>query len=284
MENEAVHSSENIGLNENVGSFFSTYFDKRKAENRHFSIRSLARRLNLSPTYTHQIIRGTRLPSPDVCVRLCEFLDIDTDKRDYILHSVLRGKGFSTSVARQTIHREDFVNGSRINWTPALKSQFGLLDAWHFIPVLECTRLHDYNGTPEFIARRLGLELEKVTSAVDLLLKSGLMMKAADTGWPVKSDDDVEYSSLQDKTKIRDYHKMCLEAVKQCLESQTSPEDVERRLVLNLNFTCDKDLVPMLKQRLKEFVENTYREFSEQGTSNEVYQVSVQLVPLTKRD
>jgi uncharacterized protein (TIGR02147 family) len=250
------------------------HFEKKKKERSGFSLRFLSRRLGISHAYISQMLSGKRGIPLRVMEQFCDLLDIDRETRDFLIASVLQGKGLKrtkTSVAGALTSN----HSARADWQPIPKKKFRLLIPWYVMAVADATLLRDYDGTEPWVAKKLGLPLPKVEQAFRLLQDEGLVVEA--NGLRKKVSRFVEFSSASTE-EIRTFHRGQLENAIQAL-GNPSAEAREKRLITGLFLTGSEEDVAWAKQRLLA----TLHEVAERLGRSEpesVYQLSLQFIQI----
>ncbi len=256
------------------------FFARKKAKHPGYRQSTLARHLKLSRAMLTQILKGRRRLPIDKVETFCKALDIDPEARDYILTGLLHERGVRTGITVRYKNRKTGRKKKKETWQLATEDQIRLLEDWCLIPILDCTLLKDYDGTESFIAKRLGLSEQTVRWAVSELKKLGTLK--IENGRFKKAMDFFEFNSNRFLPQIRRYHSMSLVKAREVLNRFTSEQDREARLITTLTFTCANDRVSWAKQRILEVIHEISTE-SNLDTPDEVYQLSVQFFPLSRK-
>lgn len=250
---------------------------RRKSLSKGFTLNFLAKKLDLSVPFVSQILNGRR-PIPVATVdALCEILDLDKEKRDQVLKAAVRGK----SKAIKAGLFSEFAKGGEPKATPAFTYQpvknFWLLEEPHYLPILNATLLTDYDGTPAFVAAKLGLPAEKVARAFEKLAEHKFLVQS--DGHLRKSVVHNDFSSDKAKSQLRSFHRTTLETAIKTLDKKVSDTDLERRLITGSLATVRSDKVIVAKQRLREFLQELSADLAAEP-GDEVYQISLQFFPV----
>jgi len=260
-----------------VSKILKAAFQKAKSDRRKISIRYLAGRLNLSPTFVYQIINGQRAAKPEIYKKFCEILDIENEKREFILNQCYKNRGLLKDEAPE-LQRHNFRSSlANEEWTHAPQSTFKFLKSWKYIAILETTMLGRYDGTPDFIANNLNLDIGDVKRAIQELKEANLLQMK--DGKLKKSVKLLDFSSAHSKKEIQEFHKQNLDLAKDCLESSQELADANERLIASFQFVCRKSEVLVARQRLTEFFQMLASDFAVTD-GDEIYQFSAQLFPL----
>ena len=253
---------------------FKKAIDRKKQDFPGFSFRWMAQQLDMSHTYLHQIVAGSRPVPVQLIDRLCEILDIDSETRALIYQDVLKTKSFCPPPNGHSTKSE-----SQNEWRLAPKKDFDLLLRWETLPVLWSTLLVDFDGTPEFIARKLNLNVYAAATLMKDLEERGYLRQGPN-GLEM-SHRYFEFQSKLSKEQIRNYHKLSLERATKELSERTAESDVEKRLMNSSVFTCKKSDVPLIKSKISQFLKELIETHSDE-TPEEIYQFSLQFFPISE--
>jgi len=251
------------------------YFERKRDFSAAFSLRSLARRVDVSPSFLSRILSGQKPVPYPVLLRLESALDIEPEvfASIRVAHQL---EDNSSVVARKGAAE---MTSELSDWDLATPEAIGVLRQWYFIPILEFTRLEGYDGKPESVAHHLRLPLTTVEQAMKELASLKLLVE--EDGRLVKTRRKLRIGSGKPNADIRRYHAAMLERAKRELLS-ASPEDFEKRLMTGITITASPEKIAKAKQRLAECLHEIANELvADSGT--EVYHLAGQLFPLTKK-
>lgn len=257
-------------------------FKKKQAENSHLSMRWLARSLNVSAPMMTRIFKGERKLPPQLVPKIAALLDIDREDQERLLKALLQEKGYTQESMKaqlvEEIEKKERVERAEIPWIRPPAKTFDLFKAWYLIAILDATLLKSYDGTAEFLSRRLKLDLKVVQDAMEELTEAGMLERV--DGHLKKSARFLELRSSQSLASIRKLHMDHLEKVKKLLETKISDEDKEKRLVTGITLTGSKDKIAVARIKIAEFMQELTKDLAS-GEPEEVYHFAVQLYPLT---
>lgn len=263
-----------------VSNILRQHLAKKKQEKSKLSLRSLAKQVGLSHAYLSQVVNGHRNLPPDVFDDLCDLLDIDQATQEVLLVELLKVQGWKRVPRKDLLETKKTTAVANKKWKSVLAEDFDLLENWFYIPILDATRIAGYDGSAEFLAKRLGLNLSVVRRALDKLERAGYLEKDKN-GRLRKAHDFLEFHSKDRVKSIRNFQLQMLDKVKNTVKEQQTPEDVSRRLLLSYTHTISREHVPVISRKIAEML----REFSVEAGSQkpeEVYTLGAFFVPLTK--
>ncbi len=154
--------------------------------------------------------------------------------------------------------------------------QYSTIAEWHHFAILSLAETTDFKSEENWIAQRLRLNKTKVNSALNRLLRLGLLEKHSNgelvpTGLSYATPDEVRDMS------VRRAHFQNLELARNSLER----DDISVRDFGAMTMAIDPDLLPEAKRRIREFRQEL-SQFLESGQKQSVYKICMQLFPLTE--
>jgi len=250
------------------------HLDKKKASQTGYSLRVLARQLDLSPSFLSRVFSGQKPVPYALLLKLGKALDIPYEDLTHLKssHSVKMEEGSVPKKGRAQ------VNTALESWQLTQKDGFNALKQWFYLPILSFTTLANFDGTKEMIARRLGLSSLTVEVAVRELISSGLLIE--EEGRLVATSNKRRWSDSKSLKEIRRFHDQMLEKAQTELRTATKEEEFSKRLITGITLTASPEKIEAAKAKLAECLHDIANELlDDEGT--EVYQLACQLFPLT---
>lgn len=252
---------------------------KKRLENPRLSIRWLAQSLDLSAPMMTRVLKGERKLPAKLVPRLGALLDIDRDDQERILKELLSSKGYTQDSMRAVVADSMEEKKADLEWQRPNQLAFDMFKAWYIVAILDATNLKTYDGTLEFLARKLKLEVKVVENAMADLQSAGLL-ELREGKWRKAAQFLELRSSSTNLDSIRKLHIDQLDKVKQQLQTRTSDEDRSKRLVTGMTFSTSRDKIAVAKIKTIEFLQELTKDLAS-GEPEEVYHFAVQLYPLT---
>lgn len=233
-----------------------------------YSLRSFARRLNVSSGALSEILNGKRTVSVKKATEIMDRLALSPDVRERILKSY------------QETHLN--VSQGKDNLTPLeyLKlssDQFESISDWKHFAILSLINTADFQSDSLWISQRLGVDVESVDACVERLFRMGILttdqetQRLKRTSKRIESPDDILNLSIQ-KAHLENFN---------LAEEALLNIDVKDRDYSLYTMAIEKEKIPEIKKMIREFQDELSRRFSS-GSLNEVYRISMQLFPLTQ--
>ncbi|MBP9707751.1 MAG: DUF4423 domain-containing protein [Oligoflexales bacterium] len=236
---------------------------KRRSKNARYSLRSFAKLLNANSGRVSQLLNRKRVLTLQAGQKFCEKLSLSRSEEKKVLEMILKSK----PVLSTTLQKQPFTNLD--------DDKFALIADWYHFAILNLTSVTGFKSDAAWIAKRLGISVVEVQDAVERLERLGLVSKEQGrlkrTVSQVLTTDDVPSRAL------RLSHQQSLEQAIEALETV----DINVRDITSMTFAMNRNNF----SKAKKLVRNFYKEISELAKSkstNEVYNLNIQLIPLTK--
>lgn len=252
-----------------------TAYEKKRSQAPKFSLRSLAKKLEVSAPFLSQIFSGKKPVPIGMIEKLCSALDIDREKRDLLLAEALKSRG-ARPRALFSPHQNQ-AGAATQRFAPS--REFWVLQEWYYLPLLNATMLERYDGSAEFLARELGLPIETARKAIERLKQHGFL-KLDEAGiWRKKQDNDFQSSAHH--SHIRTFHANAITLAIDHLKKRTTDHDLDQRLVTSMVLTLSENDIPWVKQEIAGFMRELLARLKT-SPAEKVYQIGIQFLPCSK--
>jgi len=154
---------------------------------------------------------------------------------------------------------------------------FELLSDWVHYAILSLLELPDSRLNSRWIARRLGVSELQARLAIERLKRLHLIAringKWKQSSQPLIVENDVP------SLAIKRHHRHILQKADEALDTTTFKE----RDFSATTFTADPKNVPFAMQKIRAFRRKLVAELEKMGRPSEVYQIAVQLFPISRK-
>lgn len=238
----------------------------KQRNNPHYSLRAYARDIGIHPATLSQIINGKRpLPLKD-SASVAQKLNLGPKEKTLFMESLIRSKSTLDQIKLSDEDTRFILD----------ESYYKVIAEWEHYALLELYDLKDFMGTPEEIATKLDLTLNRVEVVIKNLLTCGLLERDAEGNLQkaharITTTEDIKSQAL------RDSHKEVLAMGANKLDEIA----VELRDFSSLTMALDLNKLPEAKSIIREFRLKMI-EMLEGGNRSDVYQLAIQFYPLTK--
>lgn len=241
------------------------HFEKKKKV-KGYSLRALARDLAVSAPFISNVLAGKKGIPLAKLATLARLLDIDPQTLQEIKSQLVGAKTPSAP-------------GPISSWEPSEKKHLSALRQWYYIALLEMTSCEGFKNDPKEIAAKLGVSHQSVEVALRELVSMGLLEQKK--GTLRKTTDHLRLGSLQALEDVRSFHRQMLGKAEKELH-KTEAADFEQRLITGITVTASPEKIAVAKQMLSDSL-HQIANFLIEEKGSEVYHLSGQLFPLTKR-
>lgn len=243
------------------------YFERKRESSPGFSLRALAKRLDVSASFLSRVLNGQKPIPAELLPRLARALDVEPE---------LLAKERAAETPKKANVK---VSGAFQDWELAEVEATQILRNWYNLPILELTTLENFDGTAESISKRL--KISPTTTEIALRELVGLGLIECTDGRYRKTATKLRFITSKTNNLFRKFHDDMLEQGQVELRNGVTEEEFQRRLMIGITISADPEKVKQAKHKLAEFLYQLANELIE-SPGTEVYHLSAQLFPLTK--
>lgn len=247
----------------------SEYCNRRK-DNARYSVRSFARRLGLAPGAVSEMMGGRRPITAKSAEKIADKLELRPEARGRFL---ALAKGAPVRAPKKRATADAPVSGFHL----VDADHFSVIADWYHFAILGLFKLDDCPASAAWMAKKLGLSRVEVDAALDRLERLGLIARKGKdwrrTHARLTTTVDVPSAAL------RLSHKQTLQQAIASLDDVP----VELRDITSISVALDRAQLPKAKNLIRDFRQSML-ELLESGAKNELYNLNVQLVPVTVQE
>ncbi len=241
-----------------------------------YSLRALARDIGVSPPFLSLCFRGKKRLPFDCAMKIARALRMTKSEADTLIKTLtlLEIKGVK--------ERETFITRNfQSDWTilPENRQSLRILENWYDLAILELTTCRHFESSTQWIAERLSITPRQARDAIDRLIEGGFL-KIHGSSW-IKSEQKMQIPTLKSHAEVRGFHSQMMEKAQHAVHQTPLTIDFERRDFSGATFAADPKRVLEAKKMITEFRQKL-ADFLMDGNCTEVYQLNLQLFPLTK--
>jgi uncharacterized protein (TIGR02147 family) len=230
---------------------------RAQARNPGYSMRAFAKRVGISQPAISQILAGKRPVTRKTAEKILRGLDKDPQTIATLFQPELENTQKFKSLDMDSYH---------------------LIADWHYYAILSLAETKDFLGTPKWIAARLGIGEALAKDSVERLLRLDLLERDPKTKKLRATGEQLEAMSAIANPALKKASRQNIELAQKALEET---EFAERDFTA-ITLCFDPDKMAEAKQMIKNFRRN-FCKVMEAKPKKEVYKLSIQLFPLTKR-
>lgn len=237
-------------------------FAARQRRNKHYSLRSFARDLDIHPGTLSGVIAGNRCLPRTAVAKVAKALSLSP-----VATRKLAGQSNLPNEASQT-ERQKLEDNERY---------FEIISEWEHFAVLSLMDTNDFQTDTEWISQRLAIGPIRTQVIIQRLLDAGFIAINAKTGKWTKAFPRFSTTDGVRSQALRKAHLDELDIAKEKLLTT----DLELRDYSSMTMACHPKNLPALRELIRRFRKEA--EFlAEEDSPSEVYQLCVQLFPLTE--
>lgn len=268
----------NVYQYQNPTSYLKDVLNEKKLRNGSFSLRSWAKHLGFgSSAPLSLVLSGQRTIPKEKVPKIAKSLGLDAKQSLYFetLVDLSRSKTLETKCYY------------RARLEALLERPVQIIDIEHFrlikdplhMFILALSQIRNFKIDPEWIQKHLRVKADRlrIKEAVERLIRLKLLEKKDGfyrmTTPYLTSQSDVPDSSIQE------YHRSVMKYAELALETvEVSERDFQAYAI-----AVQSEKLPTLKERLRSFLKDFANEFeTNQKNVNQVYQLNIQLFPISK--
>lgn len=248
--------------NESAPPILLKYFNQCRLKNPKYSLRAFSRRLNLSPASLSQILSGKRKLTLEMVNRLTRALDLSPTETKELILSCLEKR-----------HDERFENQINFYFMDAEKG--AQISDWHYFAILSLGDLVLNYSRPEWIARMLGIHVKQASEAFHALESYGILERVG-RGFKQRGESISLACKNGSPALRRRYHKLLEKARISLIKDSVAVRDFS-----SITMAIDETKLDAAREKILKF-RRELCEFLESGKKTRVYNLSVQLFPLSE--
>lgn len=243
--------------------------DRRKRANPHFSLRSFARTLDVSPSFLSHVINGHKNLSLVMALKIAQKLRYSPTEADSFVDLVKH--------EMQQVVASQLPERATEGLTLQLEA-FQVVSDWYHFAIKELTTTKGFKSDIKWIAKRLNIKTQEAKEAVDRLLLLGLLERDAE-GTLVSTEAFINTPTNQPSRAIRNHHQQMIQKAQEALENQP----VDKRDITSTTLTIRPDQIDLARREIQKFQRHLTRVLHSPEAS-EVYQLNVQFFGLTESE
>lgn len=247
------------------------------------SLRAVAAKLEISPSYWSKILRGKKPLPQHLIEKVVRVLGMDAQATGQLQRAILYSIEADVLAPATGITTSRELDRSPVESYKTLgREDFWLLDEWYYIPIFNLFTITGFDGTPETMAIRLGLRASQVEEAIRRFINYGFLQKKED-GHLERTELQLRFPTDRSFTHVRKYHQATLTKAREELAREGAPETFEKRLISAVCFAGSSEKIKEARLILEEAMYRVANLMADEDVRDDVYQLNLQLYPLSKK-
>jgi len=238
----------------------------RQKKNPAYSLRSYAEFLGIHPGTLSSVFNGKRTLPVATAEKIATKLNLSPKEKHFFLKSLATEKARFKFLSEDEKEHQVYLD----------ETHFQIIAEWEHYGIVTLMECHDFKSDANWIAQRLGLSVNRVEVALDRLLKANLIIK----------DDSGNYKKTFSKLKTTEdvfspaLQKAHLEELDLAREKMAKTQ-LNKRDYSSITLAMNMNNMEKAKAAIYEFRQKM-RSILEEGEKTEVYELCIQLFPLTQ--
>lgn len=242
-----------------IGEILSEEFERLKAKNPRYSLRSFSNKLGVHSGGLSQILKGKRNVSLKQANEFADKLRLTKEKKNYFL---------SSFTLNNRLKNKEISTYERID-TDGFEAE----EVWIVLAVLNLIKCSNFSFSVEEISKRLNLDHELATKVYNKILSQGLVI--IENGVAKRSKEKLSTTDGLKSDLIKLGHRQNLKLAKEKLESLS----VNERDYTSMTFPCSLKKLEQGRELIREF-QDKFCLLMEEGLNDRVFKLNIQLFPL----
>ncbi|MGE0171910.1 MAG: DUF4423 domain-containing protein [Oligoflexales bacterium] len=240
-------------------------YHARRHKNPSYSLRAFAKFLELSPGRLSNFLASKRPLTRKTGERIADKLGYNPTQRQIFLDKIRKARTEFDKTPQEVEWKAEEVKAD----------VFELIANWHYFAIRNLIKTEGFSSDPKGIAKRLGISVIEVRTAIDRLKRLGLVDEQ--DGELALAQDNLKTSTSDVMaTALRQLHRQHME---KAIESMETVER-EKRDITGITMAIDLSKLAEAKRKIQTF-RRSMSDFLEDGTQTEVYHLGIQLFPLS---
>lgn len=234
-------------------------FTERCKKNARYSLRAFAKNLELDASTLSQVLSGKRRLSKKGIQNICDKLSVSP--KELQLFGLIENK----------------KNEAEENYLQVSIDTFAIISEWYHYAILELTYVSGFKADPKWIARKLSITVEEAKSAVERLIRVGLLLE--ENGSLIKSSKKLTNNgTINTSGAHKELQKQVISKALMAVDEVPQDEKDITSMTMAID-TKNLDKARLLIQKFR----RDLCELLEDGDQEQVYNLGIQLYPISKK-
>lgn len=269
----------NIETYLNYREFLTDYYAYQKSKNSSFSHRAFSIKAGLSsPSHFKMVVDGSRNLSPKTLSKFVKGLSLENKTASYFETLVYFNQA-SDNESRSNYFKKLIELRSKKNTSTSLEDiSFEFLSNWFTVAIYVLIGTKYFKDDIHWISKKLDnkVSVNNIKRAFSLMLELNLIKEDKEKGY-VQSNGALSTADDTKSIAVYNYHKQMNEIAGDCLDTV----DSDLREFNGATISISVENLPILKEKIRQFRKEINELTSNELSGKEVYQMNVQLFPLT---
>ncbi len=257
--------------------FLKEYYEDRKKENPWFSYRYISKKVGIDPGYIVKIFQEKYHLASKHISTFCELCGFDAQQSEYFECLVHFEKAKNQNQMREYFNKLLAFKELKMHQITVDQNEF--FQKWYYIAIRSLVDFYDFKGNYKDLGGKLSPKLgtKETRQAVELLERLKLVY-TDDTGRYRLSDTFISTGEKWETLAVHDFQREVMQLAAASLDRHHKDD----RDLSTVTISTDKKDLPELKEQITDFRRSILKYIGEKDSSDSVYQLNIQLFPLTQ--
>lgn len=247
-----------------IKDYLKAELESRIEKNPRYSLRAFARALDVHPAELSLVLRGERTLSYNSCQKVMNNLVLSPSQCRHFLE-ILQNEKLGLQLSTQD---ESTLGTLQVE-------KFSKVSKWYHFAILNLVETKNFQWTPSFISRRLGISTIEAGLAMQDLVAEGLV-NLTDSKTKKRNLEVVRVQTKFPSSVIRQYHEQHIKKSLTALQEIPAAQREYQSVGISISIS---DL-PKIKSFIDKFTDE-FLEMFHNPDGNEIYQLQMCFFPLT---
>lgn len=261
-------------------TFLLAYVQDAKKRKKNWSYGAWAHSMGLKATSSvTKIIHGERDPGPEITEKMVEYFGF-TDKQAQYFRDLVRLQKIKNDPRLSVLLMEKMGKDHPDSRLRIMDDKsFLVISNWYYLALRELCRRKGFIENPEWISEQFLFKVtsREISQAIKTLLQIGLLQRD-DKRTLQLAEGRVETTNDIASEGIKRYHEQLLDHAKEAIRRVS----VEEREITSTSLLMSSKNMGKAKELIRDF-KKKFEKLMEEETGDRVYQIQIQLFPLTKK-
>lgn len=263
----------------NYREFLSDFFEYKKNLNKNYSYRSFTMKAGLSsPSHLKMVIDGKRNLSDKSLSKIVKGFSFNSKTAEFLEAMVKFNQADDNQNRSNYFSRLIELRSKSSSLHKLENNSFKFLSNWYTVAIYVLVGTPDFVNDADWIQYKLNnkVSLSNINKSLEIMLDLSLIKFMGDK--LVQSNGALSAGDDTKDIAVYDYHKQMLNLATEALDNV----DNELKEFNGATVSISKDEIPLLKEKIRKFRKEINEITSNNNDGNDVYQVNVQLFPISR--
>jgi uncharacterized protein (TIGR02147 family) len=256
--------------------YLRDFYASHKQDNPYFSYRYMGRRLSLDPGFLVKVMQGKKHLAIDAAQPVCRFCGLNEKESDYF--EVLMQFGRAKTDRETKLYFEKLNSLRGIKTSVIDQHQYAFYQKWYHTAIWALLGYYRFTGDFDALAKKLSPPItpKQAKDSIQLLEKLGFVTKNNDKTYSI-ANEKISTGQKWHSAAIHSFQTETIQLAKESLDRHKK----ELRDISTVTVAVSHKDLEEIKLRAQEFRQSILQLQTRTGEMDVVYQVNVQVVPLT---